>query len=173
MESKYNITYVIDVLIKIFENTFTKEPDANMISTILNKELQSVEEIPFLQIIEQKEVQDTETFTEKLKKELKYTLKKCEKELMLQTEINLLLYFVLLIFKEGITTNRLPSLTIKGMMTILLESIIYYFNYKSDLYYKCSFTISEFCDLKFENLPQFFKVNIQKIIFRIQRIKLN
>ena len=48
MESKYNITYVIDVLIKIFENTFTKEPDVNMISTILNKELQSVEEIPFL-----------------------------------------------------------------------------------------------------------------------------
>ena len=71
MESKNKDSLVVDILIKVLENTVSNKPNTNMI-----KELHDVEDIPFLHIINPKGVQDSEKFTMVLKKELKYALTK-------------------------------------------------------------------------------------------------
>ena len=159
MESKNKDSLVVDILIKVLENTFSNKPNTNMI-----KELHDVEDIPFLHIINPKDVQDSEKFTMVLKKELKYALTKFQTEFMLKTERNLLLYFVLFILKEAIFApdNKLPSLTIKGILTLLLTFIIDYSEFDSTFFYKCSFTICDFYNLKMENLPNIFKDSMRK-----------
>lgn len=131
MESKNKDSLVVDILIKVLENTVSNKPNTNMI-----KELHDVEDIPFLHIINPKDVQDSEKFTMVLKKELKYALTKFQTELMLKTERNLLLYFVLFILKEAIFApdNKLPSLTIKGILTLLLTFIIDYSEFDSTFF---------------------------------------